>query len=223
MNLPVVYRILTGGMLPLFLLITLFFVPITADAGKGERILRRVQEKFEGLETLSVHFESRYIALGSEDVQVDAGRLYIAKGGRFRTETNQQTIVSDGQSVWMYNSLENQVIIRDLESGADDIVTPQKLLYEYPDRYHIQDVVEDMHCGLPCDRLVLVPKEETDPARQLQVWIDRPENLTRKFLLEDLADNITVFEFEAFRLNENLPEETFRFTPPEGAEVIDMR
>lgn len=217
------FRIRTGGMLPVFLLAAVIFVPFSARAGKGERILRSVQEKFEGLESLSVHFEARYFAPGSEDVQVDAGRLYMATGGRFRTETGQQTIVSDGQSIWMFNSLENQVIIRDIESGAEDLITPQKLLYEYPERYRIQEVKEQTYSGSSCDLLVLIPKEETDPARQLHVWIDQSENLTRKFLLEDWADNVTVFEFEAFRLNEKLPEETFRFTPPEGAEVIDMR
>jgi chaperone LolA len=193
------------------------------QASAGDRILRLVRERYEALNTLSVHFEARYAVPGAEDVQMDEGRFFMARGGRFRTETEQQTIVSDGQILWMFNSMQNQVIIRSLKDGADDLVTPRKLLYEYPDHYEIQSVEQSTFGGLECDLLVLVPKRDTDPTRQLQVWVDRSEHFTRKFLLEDLADNITIFEFEAFKLNLELADDTFHFTPPEGAEVIDMR
>ena len=214
---------LIGSILPLLVSICLILASQVAFAGKGEAIIRKVQEKFESLNTLSVHFEALLQSDLEGESQCEAGVIYLDSTGRYRTETTTQTIVFDGRSIWMYNSNENQVIIRSAEQGADDLLTPQRLLYEYPTLYAIENVEKATCSGFPCYRLVMVPKEETDPTRQLQVWIDMKEYLTRKFVLEDLAGNVTTFEFKSFQIGQVLPDATFQFTPPEGAEVIDMR
>lgn len=216
-------RILIGSILPLSALFCLIWPARVACAGKGEDIIRRVQSKFESLSTLSAHFEVRYQSEGIEEVRQEEGTLFMDGQGRFRTETPGQVVVSDGQTVWMYNKQENQVIIRSARSAAEDLLTPQKLLYEYPAKYRIEKVEEVEYAGRLCDLLVMAPKEETDPTRQLQVWVDRRESITRKVWIEDLAGNVTTFEFEAFQFGLDLPPDTFQFIPPEEAEVIDIR
>ena len=216
-------QVLIGSILPLSAFFCLILPTRVAWAGKGEDIIRRVQSKFEALSTLSAHFGVRCQSEGIEEVRQEEGTLFMDGQGRFRTETAGQTVVSDGQTVWMYNRQENQVIIRSAQSAAEDLLTPQKLLYEYPAKYRIDKVAEIDYSGRLCDQLVMVPKEETDPTRQLQVWVDRRESITRKVWIEDLAGNVTTFEFEAFQFGLELPPETFHFIPPEEAEVIDIR
>lgn len=210
-----------------FRFLLLFFglavMSVPAFAGRGEAIIRRVQEKFESLETLSVHFEMRYQTGQAGGVESQEGMIFLDGQGRFKTETPQETVVSDGKTIWMYNALENQVIVRSNADAAGDMLTPQMLMVQYPSRYTVEKVEEATFSDRLCDVLVMVPKDETDPTRVLKVWIDRKENLTRKLFLEDLAGNATTFEFEAFQLGQKLPAETFQFVPPEGAEVIDLR
>ncbi|TKJ40389.1 hypothetical protein CEE37_08690 [candidate division LCP-89 bacterium B3_LCP] len=211
-----------GGILPIILVIGLGIAPDEAHSRKSNAIIKRVQEKYEELKTLSAHFEYRY-QTGTGEVKSEAGLLFLAEGDKFKTETPSQITICDGNTLWMYNSLEKQVIIKNTEDSEDGLITPEKLLYEFPARYEVKEVNKVIYAGLVCDKLVMVPKDPTDPARQLQVWIDRDESLTRKFYLEDLADNVTVFEFEDYKYNEKLPEDTFQFVPPQGVEVIDMR
>ena len=192
-------------------------------AASGDTLIARIQAKFESITTLTAHFEVRYQVSGSSEIQSEVGKIFMNGKGRFRTETGAQTVVSDGQTIWMYNASQRQVIIRHENEDARDFITPQRLLYEYPDLYDIQEIREDMFNEYPCYVLAMIPNRETDPTKQLSVWVDREDYLTRKFQVEDLAENISIFEFEAFQLGEPLPEGIFQFVPPEGVEIIDMR
>jgi outer membrane lipoprotein carrier protein len=195
--------------------------PVSAAA--GDNIIAEVQKKFESLTTLNAHFEVWYQVSGAPEVKTEVGKIYMDDKGGFRTETEEQLVVCDGETIWMYNVNQQQVIIRHKDEGADDIITPQRLLYEYPDLYQVDETRTDEFNGRPCHVLVMKPIQETDPTRQLLVWVDQENFLTRKFQVEDLADNVTIFEFEAFQLGEPLPEGTFHFSPPGGVEIIDMR
>jgi len=217
------YPFRIGSILPVILFFCVIFLHFEASAGKGEDIIQRVQKKFEELKSLSAHFEVSYEVGGSDQVHHEAGSLFMDDEGRFRTETSQQIVVSDGVTLWMYDLIEKQVIVRNLTDGSEDIITPQRLLYDYPDNYSIDKIENTNYAGLECKLLSMLPKQETDPTRKLLVWIDKAEHLTRKFLIEDLADNITTFEFEAFELGGTLPSGTFQFTPPDSAEIIDIR
>ncbi len=217
-------RIKSGFCTSYFILLFVLTIPFsTSFAAKGDKVVRRVQERFESITALIAHFEVRYQISGSPEVHSEVGKIFMDGEGRFRTETTEQILICDGQAIWMYNVSQQQVIIRRKNEGTAGIVTPQRLFYEYPDLFEIEEIRKEEFNGHPCHLLVMTPRQETDPTRQLLVWIDQNEYLTRKFQVEDLADNITAFEFEAFQLGEPLPEGTFQFVPPEGVEIIDMR
>lgn len=212
-----------GKVLPIVSLLCLPFLTSEAAPGEGDAVVQRVQAKFKELKSLAVHFNLRYETEGSESSTEEAGRLWIEGEKRFRMESPSQTIVSDGSRIWSYNPAEKQVIIYRADEAEGSILTPGQLLYEYPDRYRIESVGKADLAGRSCDLLVMIPRSETDPTRVLKVWVDRKESLTRRFLLEDLAGNVTIFDFEDFQLNTKIPDQTFQFTSPEGVEVIDMR
>jgi len=212
-----------GSILPIVLLFCLMLPAAKALAGKGDAIIRRVQSRFKSLNGLSVRFEVRYGVVGEDDTFEEAGRFQLDGQGRFRMETPRQTLVCDGSTFWTYDPLERQVLIYGADEKNGLFLTPSQLLYEYPVKYRVEEVKEELLSGRICDVLLMVPRDETDPTRMLKVWVDRDDNLTRRFLIEDLVGNITIFDFEAFELNLKLPDETFHFVPPENAEVIDMR
>jgi outer membrane lipoprotein-sorting protein len=53
--------------------------------------------------------EIKFGTTGTE--QSFAGRFYMKKGNKYRIEMEDQTIVTDGESVWRYTSINNQLII----------------------------------------------------------------------------------------------------------------
>jgi outer membrane lipoprotein carrier protein len=214
---------LNGAVLPFLLLSAVLFNPPEVFAGRGDEIVKKVQETFAGLKTLSVRFDMQYQVPESAEIQRETGRFWMDDRGRFRTETQRQTVVCDGRTVWMYNPDQKQVIIRSVADGTDDLVTPGKLLYDYPDLYSVVEIGEDNRSGKTYTVLVMKPKSETDPTREIKVWIDPDDFLTRRFMIVDLADNVTLFDFLNYELNQPIPEDTFTFLPPEGTEIFDLR
>ena len=212
----------TGDILSLFVLIILIFNVNFAFAGKGDSIIDKVEKKIMSLGEFSVHFEMRFEADGTDDIQQLEGTLYWDGEHCFRMQTPQQVIVSDGETLWMYDTIENQVLIYDPNDGIP-ILTPRQLLYEYSEGYRIEKIEKTEYAEMTCDLLYMLPKEPTDPTRSVKVWVDRKERLTRKLLTEDLVGNITIFEFENFDCESEIPEDIYHFDPPAGVEIIDMR
>lgn len=210
-----------GTFLPLAILFCLLLGGNRVHAGKGEDVIQKAQAKFRSLKTLSLRLEVQYKT--ATDSSAEQGRLIWAQGGRFRMETARQTIVSNGKIIWSYNAQENQVILYDARSENNPFLTPQQLLFEYPQKYRVQSVENVTLDDLPCDLLAMQPKDQTDPTKELRVWVDRREHFTRRLQMEDLAGNQTVFNFEDFISGQNLPDSTFHFVPPQTAEVIDAR
>jgi len=204
-------------------LLLLLALPPAALAGKGEDVIARVQKNFQSVQGLTVHFEMRHQGEGDALLAEEAGKLFLADQGRFRMEARSQTVVSDGETLWSYSPADNQVLIYRAAEAGDQVLTPRQILFDFPQRYRVEAVETAELAGRTADLLIMVPTDEADPTRQLRVWVDRNDGYPRRFIIEDLADNVTVFDFENYQAGQNLPEDTFRFAPPPGADVIDMR
>jgi outer membrane lipoprotein carrier protein len=207
--------------LPL-LIVLLAALPSLSRAAAGDDVIRRVQTKFQSLKALSVHFDMTYSASDST-VTKFAGKLFLGSPGHFRMESAAQTIVSDGQTLWTYSPDQKQVIIYNPAGNDHPLLTPQQLLFEYPEKYSIKSVKQDKLNSLTCDLLVMTPKDPSDPTKALQIWVDRQESFTRRFQLEDLAGSVTTFDFKDFKTGSSFPDSTYTFAPPAGVEVVDMR
>jgi outer membrane lipoprotein carrier protein len=210
-------------MLPIPAILALLLFSLTAYAGNGEDVIARVQKNFDSVQGLSVHFDMRQQGDGSTVLAEEAGKLFLAEAGRFRMEARSQTVVGDGKTIWSYSPADSQVIIYDAAETQDQILTPRQILFEFPRRYRVQDFQSVAWEGRPADLLIMIPTDEADPTRQLLVWVDRQDGYPRRFQAEDLAGNVTVFDFENYQAGQKFPDDTFRFTPPPGVNVIDMR
>ncbi|MFH1862118.1 MAG: outer membrane lipoprotein carrier protein LolA [bacterium] len=204
-------------------MILLLLAPRIAVSEAGADIIRRVQEKYNSLKTLSIHFQMTMANATGDQLDQDEGWIFLNGQGDFCIETPTQRLIYDGQNFVNYSILEKQAIIYDGDEASSAVISPRTLFFEYPEKYRVVSVEKAKLADKPCDLLTLAPKEETDPTKQVQVWVDRQESLTRQFLVEDLMGNVTVFNFEQFNFNGKLPEDVFRFDPPGDVEVIHAR
>ena len=63
----------------------------------GPEVIRRLQERFADLSTLSARFDrSHYLKLWDEKHKIK-GQLFVQRPSRFRFETRVQTVVTDGE------------------------------------------------------------------------------------------------------------------------------
>ena len=70
--------------------------------------------------------------------------------------------------------------------------------------------------------LELIPLEDTFSFKSVKLFIDS-EYLITKVLVDDPATGNIQLELSNYKINQNLPDSYFQFSPTEGSQVIDLR
>jgi outer membrane lipoprotein-sorting protein len=71
--------------------------------------------------------------------------------------------------------------------------------------------------------LLLVPQKDNDMNfKKTRIRVNQ-DNLIIEVSIENLSGTITNLQFSNYKLNQNLLESKFIFSPPEGTNVIDLR
>lgn len=212
------------GMSRLSVLLFLFLT-LTASAFAQEnanKILGKVRATYDALEALSADFEKEYTWALAGETQSLSGKLYLKKGDRYRIETENQTIVTDGKTVWTYSSEKQQVFIDKMEKSQENPL-PRDLLVKYTSDFKAQYLRSDKLGAVDCHVLLLTAREEDAFAQSVIVWVDKKTFVALQIEQRDLNDNITIYRLQNLALNAKLGDQLFTFTPPNEAEVIDLR
>jgi outer membrane lipoprotein carrier protein len=186
---------------------------------QGGDAVARVDRYLASLKTLSANFSQ---VVRNRDGQVTdraSGTLSIARPDRFRWDYQKpylQTIVADGQRLWLYDSDLEQVTVRALEQGLGS--TPAMLLSgvgKVGDAFAAAGV-EAKGDWTWCR---LTPKQDGSDFEQVSLAFTRGGELAAMELRDKLGQ-ATVIEFGAVKRNVPLDDKLFRFEPPPGADVI---
>ena len=151
-------------------------------------------------------------------LQQATGSMAFARPGRFRWEYDkpyEQIIVGDGVRLWIYDKDLNQVTVRKLEGALG--ASPAALLAgsnEIDQGYTLSAVGNEQ--GL--DWLEAVPKAQDTVFERIRLGFSKTG--LEAMELRDQFGQVTVIKFSVMKRNTELPSEWFRFTPPEGADVI---
>ena len=189
------------------------------DAGK---IIAKVRSTYEGLQSLTADFEKDYTWALAGETQTLTGKLFLKKGDRYRIETDLQTIVTDGKTVWTYSPEKAQVFIDRMEKSEENPL-PRDLLVKYTSEFKPQYLHGETVNGRDCHVVQLNARDEEAYARSVTVWVDKKSSVAVQIEQRDLNDNITIYRLKNFSLNLPLNDQLFTFAVPEKTEVIDWR
>lgn len=151
-------------------------------------------------------------------LQQATGTMAFSRPGKFRWEyvkPYEQTIVGDGERLWIYDKDLNQVTVRKLDRALG--ASPAALLAgsnEIEKSYNVTS--SGASDGL--DWLEAVPRTQDTAFERVRLGF-RGSTL-EVMELRDQFGQTTVIKFADFERNPRLPAEFFRFTPPKGADVI---
>jgi outer membrane lipoprotein carrier protein len=189
-------------------------------------LARRVQQRYEGIRDLWARFRQRSfsVALGDQGATLEArGEVVFAKPGRMRwtyASPEPSVVVSDGETLWIYDPTAKEVQVMDVGQGFLSGTAIQFLLGE-GDLLEAFEV-EARGCGGETVRLVLRPRAEATYER-LILEVDPATGLVRATSVHDLFGNRTDVVFDEIRTDTEPPPERFRFQPPEGTRVLELR
>lgn len=187
-----------------------------------ESILTNLQKRYDKIRDASLAFTQnvRFGVTNSE--QTFKGTLVMKKGNKYRIELEDQTIVTDGRSVWSYSASTHQVIIDKYREDPKSF-SPDKILVNVPRQYTAAIVGTEKIDKTDMTILKLVPKDQSSNCKWLKVWVDTDEWLMKRVQVLDISDNLTTYDVESLATNKDPDDVLFRFDTPPGAEVIDSR
>lgn len=158
-----------------------------------------------------------------------SGSFEFQRPGRFRFVYGKplaQTIVADGQTLWLHDVDLNQVTARAQASALGS--TPAALIASAADLKALQSEYqlanEPARDGLQW--VLATPRARDGQVQTVRVGLREIEQGGRKtaeLAALEIIDSFgqrSLLSFTKVQLNVSLPAETFRFKPPAGADVI---
>jgi chaperone LolA len=198
-------------------------VPALLAGGEdASEILSKVRYRYSSVKDATVRF-TQHVRFGvTKSEQSFGGTFRMRKGNQYRIELDQQTIVTDGKSVWSYSAANNQVVIDRFKDDPHSY-TPDRILVDLPENSVSTLLGRDTIGGRECSILKMTPKDAKSTVVWIKLWVDRSEWLAKKIQVLDIGENFTTYTIGSIAINTALPDSVFRYSPPPGAEVIDVR
>ena len=157
--------------------------------------------------------------------KTSSGTFEFSRPNRFKflyKKPFEQTIVADGQTLWLYDADLNQVTARKQSSALGS--TPAALIAAAPDLRALQ---ADFTLAAAPDKdglqwVVATPKAKDGQLQAVRVGFhanEKPAGLAALEILDSFGQR-SVLSFNQVEVNPKLPADAFQFKTPKGADVI---
>jgi outer membrane lipoprotein carrier protein len=189
----------------------------TAYAQSGPA--RSQLEQFsQDLQTLQASFDQRVIGIDGKVEDESTGRLWISRPQLFRWEYGgdfPELLVADGEKVWIYDEMLEQVTVRDQSRLSSD--SPLTLL---TDLGHLDEQFEVRELGDDNGVHLLELKARNQEAEFERVLLGLRDRTLLLMAMEDAFGLRTEIRFRDIKRNLALDAALFRFVPPPNTDVL---
>jgi chaperone LolA len=195
----------------------------SAFSASVTKIIKELQDKYEEISNLSAEFiQLEQFKLTGSQTET-RGKIYVKDGVKYRLETEDQIIVTDGETVWTYSIFNNQVLVDRVKEG-DGSLLPRDLLFRYPRDYYASLLDEVELDDEDYYILRLDPKEGIHGyIKTMKIWVNTDSYMITKIEYTDFNDNISYFEIKKVDIDTKLNDSLFQLKIEEGVDVIDLR
>ena len=169
-------------------------------------------------QTVKARFAQMVLDKNLKSLQQAQGVMQFSRPGKFRWDYQkpyEQVIVGDGSKLWIYDKDLNQVTVRKLDRALGS--SPAALLSGSNDLerdYKLSNLGMDK--GL--DWLEALPKSRESVFERVRMGFGKSG--LEAMELRDQFGQTTVITFADVERNPRIAADVFRFTPPQGADII---
>ena len=185
-------------------------MPSSIKSG-GER-LRQFQQQVQRLQG---NFTQQVVEGGGlVDEELRGGEFWIERPNKIRwhyRDPYEQLIVADGVNVWMFDPELEQVIVRELIEGGDDVAG---LLLGGGEDLNKRFTVTT----LGSDQYQLIPINPESPVAQVVLFFNG--ELMVGLDMTDKLGVVSKFKFIDLQVNPPIDPAQFTFTPPPGIDLV---
>jgi chaperone LolA len=205
------------------LLIVLTIIAAPSLATDVNDIIEEVQDRYDDIDYLSAQFSQiETFELTGAQSQL-SGKIYIAGGEKYRFESEEQTIITDGDNLWAYNVNSEQVIIDKVKENSGALL-PRDLLYKYPKEYYSTLIRTEKKNNTDIYVVKLEPRENVfGYLKSIKIWVNGESWLIEQIETTDLRNTKTKFIISNIDTKTELKDTFFQFEAPKNAQVMDRR
>ena len=197
-------------------IVTLMLAPALAAANAGREAITRFSKD---LRSLDGRFVQQVVDPQGQPGERSEGRISLKAPRQFRWEYQRpfpQLIVADGDHLWLYDPDLEQVTVR--VQSYEEQSSPLAALID-PGELDRQFLVSEGGQGGGITWIDLKARKPEDSAvASARLGFDA--NGLARMVFEDQLGQRTEVSFSGWTRNGALPGELFRFTPPEGVDVV---
>ena len=198
------------------ILLMIFFAPVSMASEAGKRL----DHFFLSVQSLQADFTQIVTDGRGETIREAAGTFMLLRPGRFRwdyTSPNEQSIISDGQYLWIYDVELAQVTVKKLTDALG--ASPIMLLAEPRSMNEDFILIESRGTG-ELAWVELAPKMKDTDFTRVEVGLDK--QTVREMHLKDQFGQKTKIRFEKVQINQPVSQAQFHFEIPAGVDVIGL-
>jgi len=175
----------------------------------------------DNLESFQADFKQTLTNEQGEVLETSTGKVYMQNPGRYRWEYAEpyvQLLITDSQTLWIYDKDLEQVTIKDVSQAIDN--TPAAII---SGKKNINEnfVVVNMGMIEGYDWIELTPRDIENQYRSVRIGFDK--NNLGMMILNDNLGQITRIDFLNPERNQRFGGPLFTFEMPQGVDVIDER
>ena len=210
-----------SGVLVLFISANTVFGQ-TSDAN-AVKLLKAVGQKYSAYKTMQMDISLTIENQDAKSKETKTGKV-SSKGNMFKAEMGNQTIISDGKTLWTYLKDVNEVQINNFEQGQD-IMTPNDIFKIAEKDYLAYMGVKITENGKSLQIIELTPKNKTLSFSKIKMYIDVSDNSVKRGVVYDKNAIHYTYSISNLKTNMELSDSTFKFDKSKypGVEVIDLR
>ena len=200
------------------LLLPFLVLFIAGNAYAADSARARMEAFSKDLHAVAASFSQSVTDANGHRGDESRGKLALEAPRQFRWETTapyEQTIVADGARIWVYEPDLAQVSVRN--QSAAETHSPLTVLTDLSqlDRQFTSSEAAE-HDGLVW--LKLTSKAKEPEFEYAELGFDA--QTLQRMLFKDQLGNMTEIRFTDWKRNPALPVGTFKFTPPQGVDVV---
>lgn len=153
------------------------------------------------------------------------GEVKAEKGNRYVMTFGDRTIISNSQVLWNYSQSANNVLVSKFET-LDSDVSLESFFFDFLDKYKPEKFEKSLNSEFGSDyALSLIP--DGDAAQVMNInqailYFNKDNYIINRIRLIT-SGSIEDWILTNTQLNPKFEKGIFQFTPPEDAEVIDLR
>lgn len=190
--------------------------PTLAEVTAGMR------KRFDAMKDVTASFDQK-VKFGFSNIRQEfSGTLTMKKPAMVRIESEHQTLVTDGKTVWAYSPVNKQVVIDHYKENRNTI-SPEQFLVSLPETYYAAILGTESTDGRELVVLKLVPKDDASFVRSVKLRVEPSTWVVRSLEIEDVNETVTTYSIRELKLNTGVDESAFAFTAPAGTDVVDLR